>query len=58
LKKWKHRQKKELERKLLENKNLETSLNEKELSYVEDDSYDKYIQKLEEMMELYRKGDI
>lgn len=58
LKKWKRNQKKELERKLAENKkDLEPVIDNRELSEDQKDSYEQYIQKLEEMMDLYRIGN-
>jgi phage pi2 protein 07 len=56
LKKWKRHQRKELERNLAENKRLSTPISNENESVVikQDDSYDQYIQKLEEMMNLYK----
>jgi len=58
LKKWKQRQRKELEKQLAENKSIAANIKVEDSTTLQNDNYDKYIEKLEEMMDLYQTGNI
>jgi len=54
LKKWKQRQRKDLEKQLAENKKMSANMKIDDSTTLQTDNYDKYIEKLEEMMNLYQ----
>ncbi len=58
LKKWKQRQRKDLEKQLAENKRDAANIKVEDSTTLQNDNYDKYIEKLEEMMDLYQTGKI